>query len=68
MRTCNDPVYLSPRGDRPVLSSVRHHQRQRAQQQQGQSQELLGVQHSGAPAGGATAQQRLTPDICSPAQ
>lgn len=61
MRMSNDLVCLSPRGDRTVLSSVWHHQRQWAQQQQGQSQELLGVQYSRAPTGGATAQQRLRP-------
>ncbi|XP_054653222.1 fibronectin type III domain-containing protein 5 isoform X2 [Dunckerocampus dactyliophorus] len=37
---------LLPRRDCSLLSSVRHHQRQRTQQQQGQSQKLFGVQHS----------------------
>uniref|UniRef100_A0A8C5HY58 Fibronectin type-III domain-containing protein n=1 Tax=Gouania willdenowi TaxID=441366 RepID=A0A8C5HY58_GOUWI len=50
-------IYFSAaRCDRSLLSPVRHHQRQRAQQQQGQSQKLLRVQHSRAPVGGAVAQ------------
>ena len=44
------------RCDCALLPSVRHHQRQRAKHQQGQSQELLRVQYAGAPVGGAVAQ------------
>lgn len=51
-------LMLSPgRSDRPVLQAVRYYQRQRAQQQQGESQEPLGEQHTRAPGRGPPAEQ-----------
>ncbi|XP_071663357.1 fibronectin type III domain-containing protein 4 isoform X2 [Patagioenas fasciata] len=46
-------------GDRALLQTVRHHQGQRLQQQQGKDQAVLGAQHAGAAERGAAAQQEV---------